>query len=209
MVTAAPSACEWVGYIADDFVFADYPPGARILDVGFGGGEQMRELNARACRSVGIEVDPQLVVDGRRAGLTVCRAVAESLPFQTGVFDGAISKVVIPYTDEAAAIRELARVLRRGATARISYHGLGYKLRYLLAGKDWRFRFYGARVIVGTWWYVVTGKRLPGFWGDTLYQSERRLRKYYARAGFDVVSTYPSARFVGTPVFIFHTLRRR
>jgi len=209
MTVALPATSDWARYIADDFSFADYPPGARVLDVGFGGGEQMRHLLSRACRSIGVDVDPQLVADGRRAGLSVCRAVAERLPFRTGTFDGVICKVVIPYTDEAVAVAELARIVRSGATARVSYHGLGYKLRYLLTDRDWRRRVYGARVIINTCWYVVTGKRLPGFWGDTLYQSERRLRKYYARSGFELVSTHPAARFLGAPVFIYHTLRRR
>jgi SAM-dependent methyltransferase len=210
-MTAAATgfACEWAGYVADDFSFDDYPPGARVLDVGFGGGEQMRRLDSRGCRSVGIELDPDLAAAGRRSGLAVCRAVAERLPFRSGVFDGLICKVVIPYTDEAAAVAEIARVLRPGATARVSYHGLGYKLRYLLTERNWRRRVYGGRVIANTWVYAVTGKRLPGFWGDTLYQSERRLRSYYDRAGLELVKTFPSPHFLGAPVFIYHTLRRR
>lgn len=210
-MTVAPTAspCEWADYVADDFSFEEYAPGARVLDVGFGGGEQMRRLNARGCRGIGVELDSQLVAEGRRSGLAVCRAVAERLPFQSGAFDGLICKVVIPYTDEAVAIAELARVLRPGATARVSYHGLGYKLRYLLTDRDWRRRVYGGRVIANTWVYACTGKRLPGFWGDTLYQSERRLRKHYKVAGLELVKAFSSRHFLGAPVFIYHTLRRR
>jgi len=210
-MTAAATgfSCEWTGYVVDDFSFDDYPTGARVLDVGFGGGEQMRQLDSRGCRSVGIELDPDLAAAGRRSGLAVCRAVAERLPFRSGVFDGLICKVVIPYTAEAAAVAEIARVLRPGAMARVSYHGLGYKLRYLLTERDWRRRVYGGRVIANTLVYSMTGKRLPGFWGDTLYQSERRLRSYYDRAGLELVQTLPSRHFLGSPVFIYHTLRRR
>jgi SAM-dependent methyltransferase len=208
-VAVTASACEWSDYLADDFSFDEYAPGARVLDVGFGAGEQMRRLNGRGCRSIGVELDADLVAEGRRSGLAVCRAIAERLPFRSGAFDGLICKVVIPYTDEAAAIAELARVLRPGATARVSYHGLGYKLRYLLTDRDWRRRVYGGRVIANTWFYAVTGKRLPGFWGDTLYQSERRLRKYYELAGLELLQALPSGRFLGAPVFIYHTLRRR
>jgi 2-polyprenyl-3-methyl-5-hydroxy-6-metoxy-1,4-benzoquinol methylase len=209
MTVATISVCEWADYISDDFAFDDYPPGARVLDVGFGAGEQMRRLEARGCRSIGVEPDPGLARDGRLSGLAVCRAFAERLPFLSGAFDGVICKVVIPYTDEAAAIAELARIVRSGAIARVSYHGLGYTLRDLLTDRNWRRRVYGARVIVNTWLYSLTHKRLPGFWGDTLYQSERRLRKYYERAGFHLVNASPSPRFLGAPVFIYHTLRRR
>jgi len=209
MTLATLASCEWADYIAHDYHYAGFPPGARVLDVGFGGGEQLRGLTTAGCRGVGIEVVPDLVARGRAQGLIVCRAVAEHLPFASASFDGAICKVVIPYTDEAAAVAELSRVLRPGATARVSYHGLGYKLRYLLTDRDWRRRVYGARVIVNTWFYALTGKRLPGFWGDTLYQSDRRLRRYYERAGLELIEAHPSPRFLGAPVFIYHTLRRR
>jgi len=206
---ASVSTCEWADYIAAEFQFGGFPPGARVLDVGFGGGEQLRRLATTGCRAVGIELDSTLASNGRSSGLTVCRAVAEQLPFRTGVFDGLICKVVIPYTDEACAVAEIARVLRPGAIARVSYHGLGYKLRYLLTGQNWKFRVYGARVVVNTWIYALTQRRLPGFWGDTLYQSERRLRDYYRRAGLELIDAHPSPRFLGAPVFIYHTLRRQ
>ena len=208
-MAAAGRTCEWPGYVLPDaaFDFADFPPGARVLDIGFGEGEQMHGLRARGCRAVGVEFDPALAGRGRADGLSVVRASGDALPFASATFDGIVCKVVIPYTDEARAVAEIARVLRPGGTARVSFHGLGYKLRYLLAQPDWRRRVYGARVIANTAWYALTGRRLPGFWGDTLYQSERRLERYYARAGLEVVPTR-SRRFLGAPVFIYHTLRK-
>jgi SAM-dependent methyltransferase len=179
-----------------------------VLDVGFGDGRQMRHLRDAACRPYGVEHNPGLAAKGRGAGLTVCRAQAEALPFADGVFDGVVCKVVIPYTDEARAIAEIARVLRPDGVARVSFHGLGYSLRYLLQGSTWKRRVYAARVIVNTIVYALTGKRLPGFVGDTLYQGRRRLLRYYRKAGLDVISEHPSATFAGAPVFIYHTLRR-
>ena len=117
---------EWTGYIAEDFTFADYPPGSRVLDLGFGGGQQVRRLLSAGCRAFGIEVDPELAVSGRAAGYAVSRAKAEEIPIRNASLDGLICKVVIPYTDEARAIGEIARVLRPGGTARLSFHGLGY-----------------------------------------------------------------------------------
>ena len=69
-------------------------------------------------------------------------------------------------------------------------------------------RFYGLRSIVNTLVYRTTGGRLPGFLGDTVYQSERRLRSYYATAGLELVEIHPAATFAGVPVFIYHVLRR-
>lgn len=208
MITTATHSREWDGYLAADFVFADFPPGAQVLDVGFGGGEQMKKLRARGCRAFGIEYDGQLAARGAAAGLRVCRAQAERLPFATASVDGLLCKVVIPYTDESHAVAEIGRVLRPGAVARVSYHGLGYSLKYLLTERDWKRRVYGARVIVNTWIYAMTGNRLPGFLGDTIYQSGARLRRYYRDAGLELVEERPSGTFAGAPVFLYHTLRR-
>ena len=209
MSAPAQPASDWDGYLATDFAFADYPSGARVLDVGFGGGEQMKKLLARGCRPFGVEYDADLAAPGAPKGLLLCRAQAERLPFPTASLDGLICKVVIPYTDEAKAIAEIARVLRPGAIARVSYHGLGYSLKYLLTERDWKRRVYGARVVLNTWVYAVTRRRLPGFWGDTLYQSRARLRRYYDSCALDLVEERPAASFAGAPVFVYHAIRRR
>jgi SAM-dependent methyltransferase len=208
MAVSSAQACEWVGYINEDFAFDDFPPQARVLDVGFGGGEQMRRVRARGGRAIGLEIDPGLAQQGRNAGLAVFRAQAEQLPIRSSSMDGVVCKVVIPYTRESVAVQEIARVLKPGGTARISYHGLGYFLRYLLTDPNWKTRFYGLRSIVNTLVYRTTGGRLPGFLGDTVYQSERRLRSYYATAGLELVEIHPAATFAGVPVFIYHVLRR-
>jgi SAM-dependent methyltransferase len=209
MTIAKAQGCEWVEYVDEAFTFAEFPPGARVLDIGFGTGGQMRRLNERGCRAFGLDLNPEYVARGRASGLSVCRAVSEALPFETSAFDGVICKVVVPYTDEAAAVREIARVLRPGGIARVSYHGLGYSLRYLFGREPLKRRVYGGRVIVNTILYILSGRRLPGFWGDTLYQSDARLRRYYERAGLELVEPHPSPRFMGAPVFIYHVLRRR
>src|SRR5688500_15105923 len=105
---ATIGASEWAGYTLDDYVFANYAPGARVLDVGFGGGQQVRRLKSVGCRAFGIELDPDLAARGRAAGYPVSRAKAEALPFRDASLDGLVCKVVIPYTDEARAIAEVA-----------------------------------------------------------------------------------------------------
>jgi SAM-dependent methyltransferase len=201
-------ACEWPGYILEDFSFTDYRPGSRILDVGFGSGQQMRALRARGCRAFGIEYSDALARQAA-SSFPVCRAAAEHLPVATASLDGLLCKVVIPYTDEAQAIAEMGRVLRPGGVARVSYHGIGYSLYYLLNDRNWKRRLYGLRTIVNTWLYRATGRRLPGFWGDTIYQSSGRLRRYYAQAGLTLIEEPVAARFAGGPVFIYHTVRKR
>ena len=208
MTTRPRPVDDWSPYVANDYVFTDFPRQARVLDVGFGRGNEMRAIAAVGARPFGIEYNAALAANGKRAGLTVCRASSEQLPFATASMDGVVCKVVILLTDEAKSIAEIARVMKPGAIARISYHGIGYSLRYLLTDRNWKRRVYAVRTILNTALYRVTGRRLPSFWGDTLFQSAGRLKQYYRQVGLELVHEHPSPRFGGAPVFIYHTLRR-
>lgn len=199
----------WAAYVAADYEFSDFAPGARVLDIGFGNGTQMRRTQRAGATAFGIEYDAALAHKGRRAGLHVCQALAEQLPIRTGAVDGVICKVVIPLTDESRTVQEIARVLRPGGTAHLVSHGLGYSLRYVLAPGGLLLRVYGLRTILNTWFYRITGRRLPGFLGDTLYQTAPALRRYYAHAGLVLAWVHPTPRFLGLPVFIYHRLQRQ
>ena len=202
---AKPS--EWSGFVVDDFRFDEFEPGARVLDVGCGHGEQVKALRRAGFDVVGVEPSPDLVAALTAEGLDVRRGVAEHLPVDAASFDGLVCKVVVPYTDERRAIAEWARVLRPGAQVRAIYHGAGYYARYLREGPGLPLRIYAARSLANTWWYVATGRRLPGFMGDTLYQSSRRLSRYYRRYGFTLQRVWPSRVYGRWPVFIYHELR--
>jgi SAM-dependent methyltransferase len=208
--TAARSASlgQWERYLDLAFSFADFPEGARVLDLGFGEGRQLGDLAARGCVAFGLEADRELARRAAARGQRVVCARAEHLPFASASFDGLICEVVLPYTDEALAIQEIGRVLRPGGVARLSYHGLGYPLRGVVAGPSWRLRVYGTRVLINTWWYGFTGTRLPGFLGDTVYQSRRRLRRHYEQAGLELVEERLPGGFAGAPVFLYHAVRR-
>ena len=199
---------EWDGYVATDYVFTDFAPRSRVLDVGFGAGGNLTRLGEAGCTVCGVEYDPRLAKGGRAKGLAVAQAKAEELPFRSGSMDGVICKVVVPYTDEALAVAEIARVLRPGGVARVAFHGLGYSLKYAFTSENWKRRVYGLRTIANTLVYAASGRRLPGFIGDTVYQTRRRLQRYYDRFGLEIVEDRPTQPFMGAPVFIYQTLRR-
>jgi SAM-dependent methyltransferase len=155
-----------------------------------------------------VEVDAEAARACRRIGHSVVIAAAENLPFRSNIFSGILCKVVIPYTDERLAVAEIGRVLAPGGVALLYLHGLGYFLRYLLRPDTWRRPVYAAKSILNTAVYRLTGRRLPGFLGDTLFQSERRLYRYYLSTGLKCEATIPSRRFVGRPVFIGHVVRK-
>jgi SAM-dependent methyltransferase len=199
---------EWSDFILGEFDYCRFPPGSRVLDVGCGAGEQLEALRRAGLGAAGVEPSQELVDRLVARGFDARRGVAEHLPVDDSSFDGLICKVVLPYTDERRAIAEWARVLRPNATVWASYHGAGYYLRYLREGTGLAERLYAMRSLANGWWYAATGRRLPGFVGDTLYQSARRLDRYYRDSGFALQRAWPSPGYGGKPAFIYHELRR-
>jgi len=185
-----------------------YRRGATVLDVGCGNGAQLSRLLEAGYRAIGVEVDPEAARECRGNGHTVVIASAERLSFRSNSCPGILCKVVIPYTEERLAIAEIGRVLAPGGLAVLYLHGLGYSLRYLLRPDIWKRSVYAAKTILNTAVYRLVRRRLPGFLGDTVFQSERRVRRLYRSAGLTLEATIPSRRFIGQPVFIGHVVRK-
>lgn len=199
---------EWDGYILTDYRF-EFSPGSVILDVGCGSGHQLCELQNTEANAFGVDIDQDSLNVCRRRGLNVAAGEAERLPYQDEAFDGILCKVVLSYTDDRKTIAEIARTLRPGATAYIVTHGAGYYLTYLLKNRSLATRFYGLRSLVNTMFFSLTGKRLPGFLGDTIYQSERRLSQLYTANRLVMESSRSSNGPFGCPVFIYHKIIRK
>lgn len=193
-------------FILEEFSYSAFPRGARVLDVGCGSGQQLEALREAGFDAAGVEPCRDAVAELVAKGLDVRPGVAERLPFPDESFDGLICKVVLPYTDERQAVKEWARVLRPGGRVLACFHGAGYYARYLLSGPGAGYRFYGLRSLVNTWWLGITGHRLPGFIGDTIYQSNRRLVRYYREFGFRIERAPASPTYLGKPVFMYQQL---
>lgn len=181
--------------------------GIRVLDLGCGEGTQISQIKDKGVLAYGIDVSTAALQSCRKRNFAVVQGKGEHLPFRQESFDGVICKVVLPYTDEHATISEIGRVLRLGGTAYIVSHGLGYYLRYLLQPKFLN-RIYGVRTLLNTWLWILTGLRLPGFLGDTLYQSRRRLLGYYGAACLKLVREFPSQKYLGHPVFLYDRVKK-
>lgn len=179
-------------------------PGLRVLDVGCGDGSVMVRLAERGCRVQGVEIDPALVARCRAAGLDVLLGRAERLPVPDESFDAIVCSVVVPYTDERVAVAEWSRVLKPGGFVNVTGHGTGYGIDYLFRGEHWKRRFYGFRMLVNTAVYGATGRRIPGFLGDTLCQTPRRMRAYYREHGLELRRELLAGMVAGHPQFICH-----
>lgn len=177
----------------------DFPASAVVLDVGCGPGDQLAEASGRL--KIGVEPDVVSAMQCLERGFPVVRAYAEHLPFADNTFDGIICKVVVSLTLEDQAISEISRVVKRNGKCYLAFESSGYYLRCLLLG-SWKHRLYGLRTLINTWWWIITHRRLPGFIGDTTYQSHRRLRRYFKANGLEIVSQRQKC-FLGFPVFIY------
>ena len=200
---------KWNDYVLDDYHFTDFPPGSLVVDVGCGYGDLLERLTKQGCRAIGVEVDEEAIAQCRSRGLRVLKAPAEALPMANASMDGGICKGVLPYTDEAQAFAELRRVVKTGGRIEAMYLGSGYYARYLLLGPSLRRRFYGSRSLLNTLVHNLSGRLLPGWLGDTIYQSPARLSSHYSQHGFKLLRATSSKKFMGWPVFIYHSLEKQ
>ena len=200
---------DWQGYVPSTYQHTDFNPASRVVDIGCGQGIQLRELHRRGCRAVGVEVSAtQAVARITADGIPVLVARGESLPFRDAAFDAVVSKGVLMFTREDDAIREIARLVRVGGEVDLMVNGFGYYLRYLLCGPSLKLRFYGLRTLLNTWLLVGAGRRLPGFLGDTAYDSKRRMLRLCLSHGLAIVRHTKSPTFLGLPVFVYLRLQR-
>jgi SAM-dependent methyltransferase len=198
---------DWKGYDHEGYRF-EFPPGALILDVGCGVGGQLVALRRGGCLPLGLDVSMSRVLTCRAQGFDVFQSRAERIPLASASVDGVICKVVVPYTDENEVISEIGRIMKPGAKCYLISHGAGYYLRYLLRPPSGPLCIYGLRALVNTVVWRVTGRRLPGFLGDTIFQSRGRLSRYFARSGLNLQHDIPSKPFLAVPVFIYQVLEK-
>ena len=84
-----------------------------MLDLGCGLGEYVRGFERAGAEALGCDVAADRLVEGRRRGAHgLVAAAAEALPFRDGALDVVVLNEVIEHVaDEAATLREVARVL--------------------------------------------------------------------------------------------------
>jgi SAM-dependent methyltransferase len=101
----------------------------RLLEIGYGSGVFMPELAKRAGELHGIDPHPmprevEQALRGFGVTASLVTGSAESLPYEDGFFDCAVSVSAIEYVDDIdRACRELTRVLRPGGVVVIATPG--------------------------------------------------------------------------------------
>lgn len=95
-------------------------PGASVLDAGCGTGRFAAALSERGFDVVA--TDPHLPADPP-AGPRYLRSPVESLPLADGSVDVVVARDVLEHVDDAAALRELRRVVRPGGVLLVAVPG--------------------------------------------------------------------------------------
>ena len=98
----------------------------RVLDAGMGGGRLVAELDARGWTATGVDTSPLMVELARQRLPHLADRLLEAdlaaLPFPDASFDAAVVTGALEYVDELdRGLGEVARVLRPGATAVLSF----------------------------------------------------------------------------------------
>ena len=105
---------------------------ATILDAGTGRADMPAAFARHGWRSVGLDLNPSVLTSARRASahepsVEIVDGDVRSLPFADGTFDVAHASLLIHHFDPhgaVAALRELARVSRRGIVVNDLRRGL-------------------------------------------------------------------------------------
>jgi SAM-dependent methyltransferase len=186
----------------------------RVLDVGCGAGQELWPfLSVRGALAVGIDVAPEVGRVGRalaaaHSGKTppvFLRGTAEALPFRSGSFDVVICRLALPYTDNDATVREIARVLRPGGLLLMKIHHARFYLHemaWAIATRRWLTAVHDVRVLAAGIIYHLTGVQKRNRWlGGETFQTVGLLRRELARHGLRIQRLMPDSNS-RTPSFV-------
>lgn len=125
--------------------------GQRLLEIGCGDGALAVLLRQRGVDVVGLDASPAMLDAARQraatagAQITLCRGVAESLPFADESFDLVVAVTILCFVAEAeATFAEIGRVLRPGGRlvigelGRFSTWAMCRRIRGWLGSPLWR-----------------------------------------------------------------------
>lgn len=91
------------------------PRGARVLDGAVGLGQLAQKMQARGYRVVGIDYAFEAALAAKRNGITSIAGDLTRMPFRDASFDGVTTGETLEHLDDdAAAAREIARVVKEG-----------------------------------------------------------------------------------------------
>lgn len=148
-----------------------YLRGKRVLELGFGPGHLLVEMNRGGFQTVGLDESPQMIRQAKRnlawnnLPATLSRGYAQFLPFAPDSFDSVVSTFPSEYIADPRTLAEAQRVLKENG-------------RFIIVPAAWAG---GASLLErgSRWLFRVTGQS-----GDGL---EARVTVFLAEHGFSAV----------------------
>ena len=163
--------------------------GLRLLDAGYGGGEYVRALVTRGADALGIECTEDKLECARSLPASLARRIScgdiQHTEFDSGRFDAVLLNEVLEHVpDDAAALREMHRVLRpEGSLVVFSPNRLHpFETHGVFALRSGR-RISHATPFV-PWIPLFLGRRLFRYWARNYWPTE--LRSLLRQSGFRV-----------------------
>ena len=166
-----------------DILVQHLPKEALLLDAGCGTGRWPIYLRRHGYRAIGVEIDHEAAVVAREhdAGLALAQADVWRLPFKSHSLDVVLSLGVVEHNEDGPldALRETQRVLKRGG------------LLFLAVPFNNPFR----RLVVNHLQTYVNRQRRkihPEFRFGEYRFTQREVRSFLQRTGFEVIAAYPN-----------------
>lgn len=117
-----------------------HPETATVLVDGCGLGQYVDKLRPHVAVAVGLDIELPRLQDPQAPDGVLVNGVAERLPFPAGQFDIVLSNEVLEHVqDDAAAAREIIRVLKPGGRAVVFVPNRGYPVEQ--HGIFWRGQY--------------------------------------------------------------------
>lgn len=145
--------------------------GKRVLEIGFGPGHLLVEMNQSGFQAVGLDESPQMIRQAKRnlarsqLPATLSRGYAQFLPFASDSFDSVVSTFPSEYIADPRTLAEVRRVLKEDG-------------RFIIVPAAWA----GGKSLLergSRWLFRVTGQNGEGV--------EARIADFLAEHGFNAV----------------------
>jgi len=178
----------------------------RVLDVGCGAGQELLPfVTDRDVFAVGIDkaadaakvAHPLFASRKMRGRVVFATAEAERLPCRSNTFDVVICRLALPYTRNARALSELARVVRPGGLVLLQFHHARFYLNGLaraMKALSPRPVVHDLLVLAAGIVYLMTGTQPRARWiAGEVFQTEWTLRRELAGVGLEIRARLPES----------------
>lgn len=123
--------------------------GKRILEIGFGPGHLLVEMNEKRLQAVGVDESKQMIRQARRNlarrnfPVALSRGYAQFLPFASDSFDSVVSVFPSEYIADSRVLAEVRRVLKEDGRFVIIPAAWTMEKSLLERGAQWLFQVTG------------------------------------------------------------------